>query len=759
MSHSRNHNHQKKTSQTIVRPMENEEEVKNQNQFHQQFSIKTKTNQSLLQHINGNNTVDNTNQGLNVVQVGVTAFKRSNSSRKAGRNSSSNTNKQIVPSSLNNKESDTSQQINANGNINNKPEAFNQDTDYIIKGKYILKNYIKGGGFGDIFIAKHKDKGYEVAIKFSDVNNEEATRQYDNEVDIMKTIKKIAGSKAGLFPKLLANGYLEDKNLNYIVMPKYDIDLERLFMINKKKFKLETVIVMGLQIMERLEIMHNCGLIHNDLKPQNIMTNMKSNTIILIDFGLTLNQNSSKKIAYTFKGTPFFASNNQLVRGKLGPKDDIESLFYILIYFLQGYLPWTKNVPVLGEDMQAHLEVQQVIHQRDPDTLCADLEPEFVAMLSYIQSCGGKNRPDYRYLKKQLLAIKDRNNFLGNLEWYNNDLMNPQLRFDHQQSIPMSLENNKLTLKKEKSENTSKFQRTRQGGLKIEVGKFVEQDKFTQSAATQKRKTLVIHNREKLIGLQENVDISHMLGSAPQKIEPNSAQLIRKKKISRANNNPSTLQNASQMQSINLFSPQQTLNDKQLGLSPIDALGQKAGGSRLLQSIVKKKIINKIKRDGESSLQNTPAKSKQSKHNYLQNEVIEELQLEESQHLSAQKDQQNKNSSVQKNKNIFSNKQLNQSKSVDRIIPINANNNQFALNVQKTDQINLTGEILDDELDESPASLQLFQVLSIMECKDNYLKYINNTSPAKTTKSKEQIYKNQLQIDSKQNFRSKSSLQ
>lgn len=85
-------------------------------------------------------------------------------------------------------------------------------------------------------------------------------------------MKKIAGTRgnsfnflkiylffiAAFFPKLLAHGHLDDKNLNYIVMPKYDIDLERLFIIYKRKFKLETVITIGLQAIDRLEIMHNC---------------------------------------------------------------------------------------------------------------------------------------------------------------------------------------------------------------------------------------------------------------------------------------------------------------------------------------------------------------------------------------------------------------------------------------------------------------------------------------------------------------------
>jgi len=76
---------------------------------------------------------------------------------------------------------------------------------------------------------------------------------------------------------LLSNGHLEDKLLNFIIMPRYDIDLERLFQFYKRKFKLETIVTIGIQMIERLETMHNCGLVHNDLKPQNIMAHFKQN--------------------------------------------------------------------------------------------------------------------------------------------------------------------------------------------------------------------------------------------------------------------------------------------------------------------------------------------------------------------------------------------------------------------------------------------------------------------------------------------------
>ncbi len=83
---------------------------------------------------------------------------------------------------------------------------------------------------------------------------------------MLRCLKKVAGARAS-FPKLLASGRLEEQPLNFIVMPKYDIDVERLFQANKRNFRLETVITLGLQMLDRLETMHNCGLIHNDIKP------------------------------------------------------------------------------------------------------------------------------------------------------------------------------------------------------------------------------------------------------------------------------------------------------------------------------------------------------------------------------------------------------------------------------------------------------------------------------------------------------------
>ena len=69
----------------------------------------------------------------------------------------------------------------------------------------------------------------------------------------------------------------------------------------------------------------------------------------LIDFGMSTSIADTKK--YKFRGTPFFASNSSLKKLGLSPRDDIESLLYILIFFTFGDLPWKRDIPVLKEDV------------------------------------------------------------------------------------------------------------------------------------------------------------------------------------------------------------------------------------------------------------------------------------------------------------------------------------------------------------------------------------------------------------------------
>ena len=97
--------------------------------------------------------------------------------------------------------------------------------------------------------------------------------------------------------------------------------------------------------------MHNRYYIHRDVKPENFMNGRKEykDVLYLIDFGLCKKYKDPKtgqhvkyKNNRKLNGTARYASIHALEGYELSRRDDLEELCYVLIYFLNGHLPWGK---------------------------------------------------------------------------------------------------------------------------------------------------------------------------------------------------------------------------------------------------------------------------------------------------------------------------------------------------------------------------------------------------------------------------------
>ena len=115
---------------------------------------------------------------------------------------------------------------------------------------------------------------------------------------------------------------------------------------------------------------------------------LKASIVYLIDFGLSKqfrNSNTHVHIPYTNKcgltGTAVFASIHSHPGWELGRRDDLESLAYILIYFLRGSLPWQTLGHQGNEDFVLQLKQQINVHD-----LCDGLLVEFCKFLEYTRS-------------------------------------------------------------------------------------------------------------------------------------------------------------------------------------------------------------------------------------------------------------------------------------------------------------------------------------------------------------------------------------
>ena len=143
-----------------------------------------------------------------------------------------------------------------------------------------------------------------------------------------------------------------ENKANFMIMEFLGPSLSDLFHFKNKKFCLTTVLLIGIQMLQRIEFIHEKGFIHRDIKPENFVVglNEKSNTVFLIDFGLSKRykeKNSGQHIPYRenryLTGTARYASLNAHLGVEQSRRDDIESIGYVLVYLILGKLPWQSK--------------------------------------------------------------------------------------------------------------------------------------------------------------------------------------------------------------------------------------------------------------------------------------------------------------------------------------------------------------------------------------------------------------------------------
>ena len=153
--------------------------------------------------------------------------------------------------------------------------------------------------------------------------------------------------------------------------------------------------------ISRLQYIHSRNFIHRDLKPSNILmgVGMHTHIVYIIDFGLSKefrHPDTYLHIPYNgsqgLVGTATFASIQSHLGFELGRRDDLESLAYILIYFLRGSLPWQglelKTCDLVVESKQAS----------SPHVLCHGLPVQLRILLEYSRSLSFDDKPEYNYL-------------------------------------------------------------------------------------------------------------------------------------------------------------------------------------------------------------------------------------------------------------------------------------------------------------------------------------------------------------------------
>lgn len=172
------------------------------------------------------------------------------------------------------------------------------------------------------------------------------------------------------------------------------------------------------QLLGRLEYVHTKSFIHRDVKPDNFLIGLgkRQSVIHIIDFGLAKkyrDPRSHQHIPYrenkNLTGTARYASINTHIGIEQSRRDDLESLGYVLMYFIRGSLPW--------QGLKANTKKQKYERIMDrkmstsTEQLCKGYATEFRSYFEYCRSLRFEDRPDYAYLKRLFKELFYRKGF------------------------------------------------------------------------------------------------------------------------------------------------------------------------------------------------------------------------------------------------------------------------------------------------------------------------------------------------------------
>jgi len=266
----------------------------------------------------------------------------------------------------------------------------------IIASKYRVQKRLGGGSFGDIYLGEYIPSSEKVAIKFE--KHSARCPQLRHEYKVYRELQHCPG-----FGRVHYFGTHE--NYNVMVMELLGYSLEDLFNKCGRTFSLKTVLQLADQVLERVETMHNRHLIHRDIKPANFVIGYTStHTIHCIDFGLSKryrHPRTLQHIAYregrSLTGTPRYASINNHLGVEQSRRDDLESIGYVLIYFLRGILPWQGlKAKTASRKYRMIMEKKQAVTVME---LCQGCPVQFQDYLNYCRSLTFDGKPDMSYLR------------------------------------------------------------------------------------------------------------------------------------------------------------------------------------------------------------------------------------------------------------------------------------------------------------------------------------------------------------------------
>ena len=215
------------------------------------------------------------------------------------------------------------------------------------------------GAFGLVLEGRHRRLGRPVAIKILTISEPDVERRFLAEAQVMAAFDH---------PHVVrVHDYAESAGLCLIVMEH--LPGGTLAAQITDTYPAEQACAVGLAVADALHAAHQRGIVHRDIKPDNVLF-AADGAVKVTDFGIAKLFEGSTATTGTLMGTPAYASPEQIMGERIGPATDVYALGGVLYHLLTGQAPFALDLPVPAM-LHRHLTQRPVLPAGMPPRIAA----------------------------------------------------------------------------------------------------------------------------------------------------------------------------------------------------------------------------------------------------------------------------------------------------------------------------------------------------------------------------------------------------
>jgi serine/threonine-protein kinase len=212
--------------------------------------------------------------------------------------------------------------------------------EQVVSGRYRVLRKIGGGGMADVYLCEDLTLGRRVALKVM-------LQRFLDDPNFVERFRREAKAAAGLNQANLVSIYDwgEVDGTYYIVMEYVEGETLKDLVRRQGRLGGSEAVRISLQLLAALEFAHRTGIVHRDVKPQNVMLDRDGN-VKVTDFGIARAADSGMTEAGSILGTAQYLAPEQAKGQRVDERSDLYSVGIVLYEMLTGTVPFKGDSAV-----------------------------------------------------------------------------------------------------------------------------------------------------------------------------------------------------------------------------------------------------------------------------------------------------------------------------------------------------------------------------------------------------------------------------